>query len=71
MWVILKIKTLLVRNKKYLHQCRPSYTGIRTVARPDTSPMDTSSKIHPRQIVARCTLTRKTVARPDSNPTGQ
>ena len=42
-----------------------------TVARPDTSPMDTYPRTHPRQTVARWTLTRRTVARPESNPTGQ
>ena len=45
--------------------------GIRTIARLDNSPADTSPKKHPRQTVARWTLTQKTVIRPDSNPTEQ
>ena len=45
--------------------------GIQTVARPDSGPKATSPRTHPRQTVGRWTLTRKTVALPDTNSTGQ
>ena len=45
---------------------QPVLKGIRRVARPDTCP-----RTHPRQTVARWTLTRKKVALPDSSATGQ
>lgn len=61
------IKTI---SDKILHKLHLT-KGIRTLARPDTSPADTFPRTHPRQTVARWTLIQKTEARPDSNPIGQ
>ena len=44
---------------------------MKWVARSETSPTETSPRTHSQQTVARWALTQKTVARPDSNLTGQ
>ena len=66
------LKTRFRRRCLLLNFLRaPNLYLVRTVARPDTSPMDTFPRTHPWQTEAGWTLTRKTVARRYSSPTEQ
>ena len=53
------------------HERRENIKKAYHLGYPNSSPTDTSPRTHPRQTVAQWTLNRRTVIRPDSNPTGQ